>query len=146
MVDPAGLDDPAVLRTMDGVEYRAWTDVMESYPVQLQTNVRITNRGRAAVDLTFQDGCVVLIRAKLMGGGVSAKVWDQGRTLACTLALVRVHLEPGSWVQHLTRSGAREILGDSLPDGRYVLEAYLRPLNGMLTVHAGVVDLSVPRN
>jgi hypothetical protein len=43
-------------------------------------------------------------------------------------------------------TSARAILGDSLPDGRYRLEAWLRPDSGPVFVEAGTVDLSVPRS
>lgn len=141
-VDPAG-DAPAALRTPDGLEYSAETLVMESFPVQLNTRVHVTNSSSSARTLTFPDGCVVLVRAYRAGS--SKPVWDQGNSVGCTMALVGVNLAPGETRTLESRTGAAEILGDSLPDGRYTLEAYLRPSTGTVTVDAGVADLAVPR-
>jgi hypothetical protein len=141
--DPASLHDAGILRTEHGLEYRAWTDVLESFPVQLRINVRITNTTGSAIDLTFPDGCVVLVRAYRQGA--SQPAWDQQSITGCTLALVQVRLEPGRSVTRVSATGARAILGDSLPDGHYLLQAVLRPNTGLITVQAGTVPLSVPR-
>ena len=136
--------DTGFLRTARGIEYRAWTEILESFPVQLRTNVRITNASSSAIDITFPDGCVVLVRA--YRENATAPAWDQQFNTGCTAALVPLHLEPGKSATYVSASGARAILGDSLPDGRYRLEAYLRPDTGPVTVEAGSADLSVPRS
>jgi hypothetical protein len=136
--------DTGFLRTARGIEYRAWTDILESFPVQLRTKVRITNATSSAIDITFPDGCIVLVRA--YRENASAPAWDQQFNTGCTAALVPLHLEPGKSATYVSASGARAILGDSLPDGRYRLEAYLRPDTGPVTVGAGSADLSVPRS
>ena len=136
--------DTGFLRTARGIEYRAWTEILESFPVQLRTKVRITNATNSAIDITFPDGCVVLVRA--YPGNASAPAWDQQFNTGCTTALVPLHLEPGKSATYVSASGARAILGDSLPDGRYRLLAYLRPYTGPVTVEAGSADLSVPRS
>jgi hypothetical protein len=137
------VDQPAATTTLQGVEFRAETRVLESFPVQLRTSVEMTNRSGAAVALTFPDGCVVLLRAYREAG--AAAVWDQGSVLSCTAALVEVRLAAGETRTFEARTDARAILGASLPDGRYRLEVYLRPRSGVIAVEAGTVDLAVPR-
>ena len=139
-VDPTG---PDVVRTQDGLEYRAWTDILESFPVQLRTHVEISNRTVRTVEAEFPDGCVVLVRA--FPEGSSRAAWDQARTVGCTAALVRIRLGPGESTRHVAATGAREILGDSLPDGVYRLQAYLRPRAGTVVIEAGSAPLSIPR-
>lgn len=136
--------DSRFVRTEQGLEYTTWTEILESYPIQLRTNVRIRNMTSSAVDLVFPDGCVVLVRAYGQNGNTPA--WDQQNNTGCTEALVPLHLEPGDTARYVSATGARAILGDSLPDGFYRLEAYLRPNTGLVTLEAGTVALSVPRS
>ena len=58
---------------------------------------------------------------------------------------MEVDLAPGETKTLETRSDAAAILGDSLPDGRYRLEAYLRGGGGEVTIEAGFADLAVAR-
>lgn len=141
-VDPE-TDGPAALATHGGVEYSAETLVMESFPVQLRTVVQVTNVSASAKHLSFPDGCVVLLRAYRAGS--SQVSWDQGDTVMCTGAFVELNLDPGQTTSFETRADAAAILGDSLPDGRYRLAAYLRPTTGEITVDAGSADLAVAR-
>jgi hypothetical protein len=135
--------DPAAAATSGDVTFSADTRVLESFPVQLRTSVVATNRGGSPVQLTFPDGCVVLLRAFHEGG--TTPVWDQRDGTVCTMSLVEATLEPGASKTWEARTDAREILGRSLPDGRYRLEAYLRPRSGTIVLAAGTVDLAVPR-
>ena len=137
---PAG--GAAVVR--DGLEYRAETAVMESFPVQLATTVTITNRGASLVRLTLPDGCAVLLRA-YRSADARAPAYDALHNVVCTLALQEVTIPPGERQQLAARSDAREILGDSLPDGTYHLRALVRPNGGEVEVPAGTVPLAVPR-
>lgn len=142
-VDPAD-GDAAALTLRSGLEYRAETLVMESFPVQLRTLVHVRNVGDTAKTLSFPDGCVVLVRAYREDS--SQVAWDQGAIAMCTGALVEAELDPGESETFQTGSiGAAAILGDSLPDGRYRLEAYLRPMTGQVVVEAGSADLAIAR-
>lgn len=134
---------PAAEVVANGISYRASTQIMESFPVQLRTTVDVHNATGAPVRVVFPDGCVVLLRA--FPQGATTVAWDQRRTVGCTAALVDVTLAAGESRSWETRTDAREILGDSLPDGRYRLEAYLRPQGGPIAVAAGTADLAVPR-
>jgi hypothetical protein len=143
--DAADSDDPAAVRIMNGIEFRAETLVMESYPVQLRTIARVTNRGDAPARVTFPDGCVVLMRAYSPAG--AAPVWDEADTVGCTLAIIEVTLLRRESREFSSQTvSARQILGDSLPDGRYEIRAYLRPDGTPIELTTGNVDLAVPRN
>ncbi len=141
--DVAEPQPPAATTVADGVEYRTQTLVLESFPVQLHTIVDVTNRSSDRVELVFPDGCVVLLRA--FQDPQQEPVWDQGRDIACTMMLTQADLAPGESRRFETRTGARDILGDSLNDGRYRLEAYLRPSGKTVRIDAGTVHLAVPR-
>lgn len=128
-----------------GVRYEADTRVMESFPVQLATTVTAINTTGRRVELTFPDGCVVLLRA-YSDSGRTQRVWDQGEQVGCTMALVEWDLAPGEEITATARTDAAQILRDALPDGEYWLEALLRPEGRAVTVPAGAVDLAVPRD
>ena len=133
----SGLDNP-----MDGIAYRVTSfNIAESFPVQLQITVEVENESTASQSVTFPDRCVVLVR--VYDGGTEP-VWDEGRTAACTQALVQVSLAPGESAEfHTGMVSAATILGDSLPNGEYRIAAYLRP-GKMVEREAGVADLAVP--
>jgi hypothetical protein len=134
------------VRGQDGVHFSATTAVLESFPVHLHTTVEATNRGGSPATLVFPDGCTVLLRAWREDGTADEPAWDQAGTTACTMAVQRVTLQPGESRSFETRTDAREILGDSLPDGSYRLAAYLRPATGAVQVPAGTVPLAVQRD
>jgi hypothetical protein len=141
--DVAEPQGPAAATISEGIEYRASTAVLESFPVQLHTIVDVTNRSGSAVDVVFPDGCIVLLRA--FQGTRPVPSWDQQGLVGCTQALIEVHFARGASRRFETRTDARAILGDSLSDGQYRLEAYLRPSGKVVRVDAGVADLAIPR-
>lgn len=138
---PVQPDDFASLRVVQGVEYAAETRVMESFPVQLATEVTITNRTASPVTLTFPDGCVVTLRA-YQG---ERQVWDQRTLILCTAAIVEVKLAPGASRSFDARTDAAQILNAGLPDGKYRIEAVLTPSGATVRLDAGTVDLAIPR-
>ncbi len=127
------------------IEYRGEVAVMESFPVQLAGTVTMTNRGSDAATVVFPDGCVALLRA--YRPGEEAPVWDQANEMACTMALVPVHLAPGASKETRTpTASAYDILGDGHPDGEYRITIYLRPIEGEeVEIDAGTTQLAVPR-
>ncbi len=143
--DPQEPGDAALLVREDGIEYAAETAVMESFPVQLATTVTATNRSGRSVRLAFPDGCVVLLRA-YHDEARSRLAWSQQDHVGCTQALVEWSLPAGASRQASVRTDAAQILRDTLPDGRYWLEAVLRPNGTVVAVPAGSADLAVPRD
>jgi len=134
-----GSGDVPEPRVRDGIAYRAGVEVLERYPVQLHAWVRVENRTDRDADLTFPDGCVVLLEARREGG---REEWVQARQVSCVESVVPVRLEPGEAREYGVQVSAAEILGDSLPAGRYRLMAVVRPRGVRVEVPAGVVELA----
>jgi hypothetical protein len=142
--DPPGIPIGSGSTMHGGVEYAATLRIMESFPVQLAADVTVTNHRDEPVQIVFPDGCVALLRAYAVDG--DDPVWDQNQDVACTLALVTVDLEPGAAASYTTpTASARDILGDTLPDGTYRIEVYLRPDGDVVEIDTGTVELAIPR-
>jgi len=94
------------------------------------------------VEIRFPDGCVVLLRAYRSEDRSGQPAWDPMRgSLFCTMILVEFTLSPGESREFQATASAPEILGDSLPAGRYFFTALLRPNGGTVEVPAGQADL-----
>lgn len=132
-------------RTVDGIEYRAAANVRESFPVQILAAVTLTNTADEPARIELPGGCTVLLRAYRDADRSGSPAWDQARSVACTMQLLQLDLAPGD----STRFDAPavrgdEILGDSLPDGRYYLSAVIRPDRQVVELAAGFADLAAP--
>jgi hypothetical protein len=138
---PTGPSGPV---TQGGVEYTADTRVMESFPVQLDTRVTMTNRTNAGVSVQLGSGCPINLRA-YRDEARTRLAWDQSVGRVCTMQVQIVDLAPGASAERNTRATAADILGDSLPDGRYYLSAAVQVVAGGVIVPAGSADLGVPR-
>jgi hypothetical protein len=138
---PTGPSGPV---TQGGIEYTADTRVMESFPVQLDTRVTMTNRSSQRASVELGSGCPVNLRA-YRNEARTQLAWDQTVGRACTMQIQIVDLAPGASAERNTRTTAYDILGDSLPDGRYWLSASVQVVGNGLVVPAGSVDLAVPR-
>lgn len=132
---------PSGTRTEGGLEYGGELLVMESFPVQLAANITLTNVEGGELDVSFPDGCVVLLRAY----AGDRKVWDQAASTVCTMAIQSVVLKGGESRAFRASTSAYEVLGDSLPDGSYRMTAYLRPAGETVEIELGKVDLAIPR-
>ncbi len=143
---PAQPELPAVRqgapRTEGDLRYTAETAIMESFPVQLATSVTVVNIGSRPAALEFSDGCPVLLRAYHTPDRSGEPAWDQERDTFCTLAIQRITIDSGESRSFSVRTDARQILGDSLPNGRYFLTAVLRKTGWPLELEAGAVDLA----
>jgi hypothetical protein len=72
--------------------------------------------------------------------------WEGSFGYGCTSALLVRDLEPGGSLSFNFQSPLIEMMGDSLPDGRYYFSADLRFSNRPnLTVPAGSLDITLPR-
>ena len=130
-------------RTSGGITYRAETLVLESYPVQLRTIVTATNGTAAPVKL-HTGGCEAFIRAYRTADRSGTPAWDQRYAVACTKILKTFDFGPGQSVKLTMGTTARDILGDSLPNGRYYLSV-VPATDESVVVPAGDVQLDVPR-
>ncbi len=116
---------------------------MESFPVQLHAMVSVRNVTDAATTATFPDGCLILLRAYRDASRTGKPAWDEARSRVCTMAIESFTLAPhDSTVISGRTIGAAEILGDSLPPGRYYFTALVRPGGQAVELVAGVADLA----
>ena len=135
---------PAGLR---GIDFEPDVALLESFPVQLGGSVAVTNRRDLPVRLTFPRSCAARLRVYEEQGSRVAPVWDQAGTGACGVVPLTLDLAPGeSRDLRLPIVSAREILGDSLPDGEYRVTVYLEPDGHVIEVEAGRIDLAVSRD
>lgn len=128
--------------TEGDLHYVAETAIRESFPVQLATTVTAANIGRRPAAIEFTDGCPVLLRAYRTPDRTGAPAWDQAHDTFCTMAIQNFTINPGESRRFTTQADAREILGDSLPNGRYYLTAVLRKSGGALELAAGEAGLA----
>ncbi len=127
---------------VDGIAYRVDTQVVETDPVTIQADLELENVTRERVEVTFPDACVILLRGYRDEERTPPPDWDQARVIACAQVLVQHVLEPGQIERHQTRVRAHEVLGDSLPAGRYHLTVFLRPDTRTIEIAAGAADMA----
>ena len=139
-------DTPATATQPGVVSYSGETLVMESFPVQLRTIVTAHNGTSSDVVLHFPNPCVAALRAYADSTRTGEPVWDQQRFIGCIAMIFDDTIAAGDTAQYTApHADARDILGDSLPDGRYWLSATLRPEGVAVEVDAGWADLGIPR-
>jgi hypothetical protein len=124
------------------LRFEASTAVLRSFPAQLSTTVTATNTSGQAQTVEMPGGCTVLLRAYRTPARTGTPAWDQQREAVCTQQLLIEEYAPGQSRQYHGRATAVEILGDSLPNGRYYIAALLRPAGGEVEVPAGEADLA----
>ncbi|MEA2705973.1 MAG: hypothetical protein QOH22_761 [Gemmatimonadaceae bacterium] len=151
-------DGPESLK-IDGFRYRTGSAVVGPAHDTLRVAVVVVNDSRTEHSLAIPSCPPTLnpVKARLRAGG---REWDSetsevrklppryrdstGRVLpqACTLQLIAMSFPPGTSHTYVLEVPVREILGDSLPKGRYEVTAQLR-INGYLTprLSTGDVDL-----
>lgn len=113
------------------------TDVVE-------VEVVITNHGDVTRTIRFPDTCVILLRAYFSPS--NRRAWDQldGKK-HCQIQVVEVALAPGENRRFREQIGSLGILGLDLPEGRYRIAAYLRPIDDPeIELDAGVAQLERP--
>lgn len=135
---------------LDGLEFSGGVDVAESFPVQLGFDLRVRNTADRELHLV-SDGCGVLPRAYGSASRTGEPAWDGRPGAPCLAHAAPVTLAPGE-VRRFSRSySARDVLGDSLPDGRYFFTVTYRAalaLDGeprLVEVTAGEAELALPR-
>jgi len=140
----ADSDRPAEPATVSDLELTAEVAVMESFPVQLRGTLTVENRTDEPVAFDV-GGCPAFLRVYRSAEG--GPVWDQANGAVCTMILRTVTLEPGAVeIFQTPTAGAREILGDDLPDGAYRVAVYLALVNGEEhEAEAGDVELAINR-
>jgi len=123
---------------ISGLRYRVETRVEPGSPRELRTVVTVTNSGPRRVSLEF-GACTLLLRAYRTPARTGRPVWYSERArprwagkddfgYACPMYLAHRVLAPGESVspkEFQARVPVPEILGDSLPEGRYSFTAQL---------------------
>ena len=96
-------------------------------PAVLWTVVTVRNDSDEAADLVVSGSCPVVLRVFRDPARSGAPAWDADRLDRCApeIALLR-RIQPGDSIQEFFDAHEEEILGDSLPAGRYYLSAALR--------------------
>jgi hypothetical protein len=125
--------------TVGEIEYRASSRLREG---RVEVRAELRNRGEEEQQVTFPDGCVVLIRAYHAAARSGAPAWDQRQHAICTMALVMETLRPGESRSFEMAVELEELLGDHLSAGEYHLTALLRPDGREVEVPAGSLRLS----
>ncbi|HUQ80642.1 MAG TPA: hypothetical protein VM076_05885 [Gemmatimonadaceae bacterium] len=122
------------------LSYRATSELTRTPLESLAVTVEITNTGGVSVPATVSENCPVLFQVRDAGDTVSRTRWS-GPVRACPIVSRAITLGP-SQVERLRAAAAvRDILGDSLPDGRYLVSAFMT-LNGATGAYrAGEVTL-----
>jgi hypothetical protein len=133
---------PPQRAAVGGVTYSAETRIAETAPVTVYATARVENTSSTQQEVTFPDGCVVLLRAYRDASRTGAPAWDQQQGAVCTMMLVQVSLAPGESREFVASVRADEILGDSLPAGRYYFTAVLRPDGQRVEIAAGKAELA----
>jgi hypothetical protein len=124
-----------------GLRIRAETRVSGVPPVTLRTTITLTNRGADRVELMVSRYCPVGLRAYRTVRGQTTPDWDSSR-LICVGAGQSFGLAPGESRRLARVTRATEILGDSLPAGRYRLVAVLNAVPTRSEVPAGYARLA----
>ena len=146
VTDTPPVTPPPGSRTVGDVVYSAETLVMESFPVQLHTIVTARNTSSQDVELHFPYPCVAMLHAYTDSTRSGAPAWSQERFIGCIAVIFDDTIAAGDTAQYSApNTNGYEVLGDSLPDGRYWLSASLNPGGQRIEVPAGVVDLAIPR-
>lgn len=142
---------PALLQ-LDELTFRGGVDVRESFPVQLGFRLTAHNVSDHEVVLVW-DGCSLRVRAYREPERAGRPAW-KGPTEPCAASLgpVDVPVPAGDSVVWNREFSAADVLGDSLPDGRYYFTAGLGSASiatsenvREIEVRAGEAVLAVPR-
>ena len=129
------------------LRYRASTEVSGSTPPTLRTTVHLSVAGARNVKAE-QGGCAVSLRAYRTPRRTGAPVWDsRRRDHVCGLTLIEYVIGRGMPRDRLLYEvPVPEMMGDSLPDGRYYFTARVRwpaapPLEGQPATRESAVDI-----
>jgi hypothetical protein len=139
---------------LESLTYKVDTRLVDTV---LYATARVSNAGTRAVYLEYGD-CVLSLRAYRTPDRTSPPVWrsearatwDGAQSYACLSYLAVTTLAPGATANPLERElriPVIEVLGDSLPNGRYYFSGTLN-LNSARTpeVPAGSAELALPRS
>lgn len=129
---------------LTGLTYAAAAAVVDFAPTQFQAHVTVSNPTARRVWLEY-GSCALRVRLYPSAKPTGSPVWDSARReILCPAYLAGHELEPGasfSAPEFAVQVAVPEILGDSLPDGRYLVSASLMLNYVTVELEAGTVDL-----
>lgn len=123
---------------------------------QFSTSVKLTNDGRKPVHLEY-GACAVRVLAFRDEARAGVPVWNSDYRAPyhsssplgywCTMELISTELQPGKSLDFRFGGPLIDLVGDSLPNGRYYLAADLMLPNDrrFLRIPAGSVDVALAR-
>lgn len=125
------------------VEYRAYSEPTASPAGWLRTVAVLRATGSRSSVVEY-GGCPVEVQYFRTEARTGTPAWAQFRdpSYGCTLPLYRRTLAPGETLELAALSLPREVLGDSLPVGRYYVAAVVRPNGEIVRIAAGEVELT----
>ncbi len=132
-------------RREDAVTYRAETEVADRDPTTIRTVVTATLTGAGGSRLRFSYACPVVLylyrsRARRDAAPRSGQPEWKSRE-ACGPELQEMWLNRGESRTFEIRANARDILGDSLPPGRYYFTAVVQEERTRIFLSSGEAEL-----
>jgi len=137
-----GLRGPAHMIVQGTVDFLGSTGPSQTSAELLSTRVVVRTTGSRAAVLQYS-GCPVEIQVFRTAARTGNPAWAQFRqaNFACTLPFIERTLAPGDTLGLAAIAAPREILGDSLPPGRYYFAGVVRPNGETRVIPAGEVEL-----
>ena len=120
--------------------FQARTELTGTPPESIAVTVEITNTSTESARALVSRYCHVLFEWRAASDSTPRPRWD-GRQRMCLVRGRDVSLRPGQTEVLRTTASVREVLGDSLPDGRYIVTAIFEVDGATVTRLAGAVVL-----
>lgn len=136
---PAALE----IAVVNGIAYEASASFAEDAPDErIVVTVTATNETTGDIDIEF-GGCPVRLLVYRNADRSGEPAWDDAEQNGfCPAILWRATLSPGASQEFQATYIIREILGGSLPDGRYYFTAVLRLDVETVALKAGDLELT----
>ena len=112
----------------DSIVFRAAAVVLHGPAEMVRAEVTVSNRGPRASTLLVAGGCPVIFQLLTNPPPNARTVWDSRKarsSMGCAASLLRARIEPGESRVFVREAEKKEILGDSLPAGRYYVLSQL---------------------
>ena len=122
------------------LSYEARAEVTKPASDSIRVTVVIANTGADSARTLVSQHCPVLFQLRAASDSTRRPRWDGGKR-ECPAGGREVELGPGQMEVLRTTASIQELLGDSLPDGRYVVAAIVGVHGDTMARHAGEVVL-----
>ena len=122
------------------LSYEARAEVTGTPPDSIAVTVAITNTSTESARALVSQYCRVLFEWRAGSDSTARPRWD-GQQRGCLARGRDVSLGPGQTEVLRTTASVRDVLGDSLPDGRYIVTAIFEVDGATVTRLAGAVLL-----